>query len=141
MKIVKKANGDRVLKITKSEWRKIGKQQGWMKKAGNASREGDYIVHYFSLRDPNQGEWEREEMEDLLSREPGALVFDRSGPGEGFTEYRRLMEGEEPDIVNVPTGMGAVFIPVKVEGQIDQGDPFATREPDHWSNPNAPGTM
>ena len=45
MKIIKKANGDNSLLITKSEWLKIGKNQGWMKKAetvGDAMETGEF---------------------------------------------------------------------------------------------------
>jgi len=33
MKLTKNASGKTILKITKAEWKRVGRQQGWMKKA------------------------------------------------------------------------------------------------------------
>jgi hypothetical protein len=43
MKIIKKANGDNSLLITKSEWLKIGKNQGWIKTAGYGSMISTFV--------------------------------------------------------------------------------------------------
>jgi len=52
MKLIKKASGKNVLKISKKEWEKIGKEQGWIKKkamqgqvcdeCGRKSKNSDY---------------------------------------------------------------------------------------------------
>ena len=73
MKLIKTANSKSKLKISKKEWKDIGKKAGWMKKAQSQQK-------WFEWEDNNGGIWEigykdlpLEELEEMQNEKGGIL--------------------------------------------------------------------
>ncbi len=96
MKIVKAANGKKTIRISKSEWEKIGKAQKWFRTA--AYKAGEYILDNNSKKDflkqygPGEA-FDNAPMDETTKVEVWFSSFDDEG--EDYTEFR-FYKGDKP---------------------------------------------
>jgi len=89
MKVVKASNGKKTIKISKSEWEKIGREQKWFKTA--AYKAGEYIINNNTKKDflkqyaPGEA-FDDAPMDQTTKVEVWFSSF--NDEGEDYTEFR-----------------------------------------------------
>jgi len=85
MKIIKTADGKKKLKLTKSEWEKMGRKAGWVKKSSNG------ITHY-PYQVPNSPSWR---IGVRTPTQPDGIDAEKAfGPGENWKDYPSSQEAQ-----------------------------------------------